>query len=73
MESVILELDILYMMCVQKECFDELEYVYIKLVYILMVVYLSDVCSNLKVLYLLLWVDEIIIDVDKILYVYYFE
>lgn len=72
-DDVMVEVDILYMICVQKECLDLLEYVNVKVQFVLCVVDFEGVCVNMKVLYLLLCIDEIIIDVDKILYVWYFQ
>lgn len=71
-EEVMVDVDIFYMICVQKECFDLLEYVNVKVQFVLCVSDLNGVCENMKVLYLLLWIDEIIMDVDKMLYVWYF-
>ncbi|AMG02881.1 aspartate carbamoyltransferase [Vibrio mimicus] len=73
MESVIPELDILYMTRVQKERFDESEYAHIKSAYILTAAHLSDARSNLKVLHPLPRVDEITTDVDKTPHAYYFQ
>ncbi|WP_341662614.1 aspartate carbamoyltransferase [Vibrio sp.] len=73
MESVIPELDILYMTRVQKERFDESEYAHIKSAYILTAALLEGARSNLKVLHPLPRVDEITVDVDKTPHAYYFE
>ncbi|WP_114787824.1 aspartate carbamoyltransferase [Vibrio tetraodonis] len=73
MESVIPELDILYMTRVQKERFDESEYAHIKSAYILTAGLLEGARSNLKVLHPLPRVDEITVDVDKTPHAYYFE
>ncbi|MCG7491400.1 aspartate carbamoyltransferase [Vibrio sp. Of14-4] len=73
MESVIPELDILYMTRVQKERFDESEYAHIKSAYILTSALLEGARSNLKVLHPLPRVDEITVDVDKTPHAYYFE
>lgn len=73
MESVVGELDILYMTRVQKERFDESEYAHIKSAYILSANTLKDARDNLKVLHPLPRVDEITIDVDKTPYAYYFQ
>ena len=73
MESVIPELDILYMTRVQKERFDESEYVHIKSAYILTAALLEGARSNLKVLHPLPRVDEITTDVDKTPHAYYFQ
>ncbi|MCL9780565.1 aspartate carbamoyltransferase [Vibrio sp. S4M6] len=73
MESVIPQLDILYMTRVQKERFDESEYAHIKSAYILNAKLLSNAKENLKVLHPLPRVDEITTDVDKTPHAYYFE
>ncbi|EGU41725.1 aspartate carbamoyltransferase catalytic subunit [Vibrio ichthyoenteri ATCC 700023] len=73
MESVIPELDILYMTRVQKERFDESEYAHIKSAYILTAAMLEDARENLKVLHPLPRVDEITTDVDKTPHAYYFQ
>lgn len=73
MESVIPELDILYMTRVQKERFDESEYVHIKSAYILTAALLEGARENLKVLHPLPRVDEITTDVDKTPHAYYFQ
>ncbi|MYM61390.1 aspartate carbamoyltransferase [Vibrio sp. OCN044] len=73
MESVVPELDILYMTRVQKERFDESEYAHIKSAYILTAALLEGARSNLKVLHPLPRVDEITVDVDKTPHAYYFE
>lgn len=72
MESVIPELDILYMTRVQKERFDESEYAHIKSAYILTASLLTEAKENLKVLHPLPRVDEITTDVDKTPHAYYF-
>ncbi|WP_261816045.1 aspartate carbamoyltransferase [Vibrio gallicus] len=72
MESVIPDLDILYMTRVQKERFDESEYAHIKSAYILTAAMLKEAKSNLKVLHPLPRVDEITTDVDKTPHAYYF-
>ncbi len=73
MESVIPELDILYMTRVQKERFDESEYAHIKSAFILDADMLEQAKNNLKVLHPLPRVDEITIAVDKTPYAYYFQ
>ncbi|MFB9137124.1 aspartate carbamoyltransferase [Vibrio sp. AK197] len=73
MESVIPELDILYMTRVQKERFDESEYAHIKSAYVLNAALLTHARRNLKVLHPLPRVDEITTDVDKTPHAYYFE
>ncbi|MDA0148611.1 aspartate carbamoyltransferase [Vibrio sp. LaRot3] len=73
METVVPELDILYMTRVQKERFDESEYAHIKSAYILTAALLKDARENLKVLHPLPRVDEITTDVDKTPHAYYFQ
>jgi aspartate carbamoyltransferase catalytic subunit len=73
MESVVSELDVLYMTRVQKERFDESEYAHIKSAYILSADTLKGARDNLKVLHPLPRVDEITVDVDKTPYAYYFQ
>ncbi|GAD89769.1 aspartate carbamoyltransferase [Vibrio halioticoli NBRC 102217] len=73
MESVIPELDILYMTRVQKERFDDSEYAHIKSAYILTASLLTNARENLKVLHPLPRVDEITVDVDKTPHAYYFS
>lgn len=73
MESVIPELDILYMTRVQKERFDESEYAHIKSAYILTAALLEGARENLKVLHPLPRVDEITTDVDKTPHAYFFQ
>lgn len=73
MESVVPELDILYMTRVQKERFDESEYAHIKSAYVLSAATLTSAKDNLKVLHPLPRVDEITVDVDKTPYAYFFQ
>jgi aspartate carbamoyltransferase catalytic subunit len=73
MDSVISELDILYMTRVQKERFDESEYAHIKSAFILSASILKPAKANLKVLHPLPRVDEITTDVDKTEHAYYFQ
>ncbi|MCJ2378341.1 aspartate carbamoyltransferase [Vibrio sp. ZSDZ34] len=73
MESVMPELDILYMTRVQKERFDESEYTHIKSAYILSAATLKHAKANLKVLHPLPRVDEITTDVDVTPHAYYFQ
>ncbi len=73
MESVVPELDILYMTRVQKERFDESEYAHIKSAYVLSAPMLTGAKDNLKVLHPLPRVDEITVDVDKTPYAYFFQ
>lgn len=73
MESVIPELDILYMTRIQKERFDESEYAHIKSAFVLTAAMLQDARSNMKVLHPLPRVDEITTDVDKTLHAYFFQ
>ena len=58
---------------VQKERFDESEYVHIKSAFILSASQLKEAKSNLKVLHPLPRVDEIKTDVDKTPHAYYFQ
>lgn len=73
MDTIIPQLDILYMTRVQKERFDESEYAHIKSAYVLNAKLLEEARSNLKVLHPLPRVDEITIDVDRTEHAYYFE
>lgn len=73
MESVIPELDILYMTRVQKERFDESEYAHIKSAYVLTASLLEGARGNMKVLHPLPRVDEITTDVDKTPHAYFFQ
>lgn len=73
MDSVIPELDVLYMTRVQKERFDESEYAHIKSAFILSANQLKEARDNLKVLHPLPRVDEISTDVDKTPHAYYFQ
>ncbi|EKO3517659.1 aspartate carbamoyltransferase [Vibrio fluvialis] len=73
MESVIPELDILYMTRVQKERFDESEYAHIKSAYVLTAAMLDNARPNMKVLHPLPRVDEITTDVDKTPHAYFFQ
>ena len=73
MEDVIPELDILYMTRVQKERFDESEYVHMKAAYILTASMLESARDNLKVLHPLPRVDEITVDVDKTKHASFFQ
>ncbi|WP_413285760.1 aspartate carbamoyltransferase [Vibrio sp. MA40-2] len=73
MDQVIPELDILYMTRVQKERFDESEYVHIKSAFILSANQLSTARDNMKVLHPLPRVDEITTDVDATKHAYYFQ
>lgn len=72
-ESVVPELDVLYMTRVQKERFDQSEYAHIKSAYILSADLLTSARDNLKVLHPLPRVDEITTDVDSTPYAYYFQ
>ena len=73
MDQVIPELDVLYMTRVQKERFDESEYVHIKSAFILSASQLSTARDNMKVLHPLPRVDEITTDVDATKHAYYFQ
>ncbi|MDW6002882.1 aspartate carbamoyltransferase [Vibrio mangrovi] len=72
-ESVIPQVDILYMTRVQKERFDESEYAHIRSAYILSAAQLQDAKENMKVLHPLPRVDEITTDVDKTPHAYFFQ
>lgn len=72
-ESVVDDLDVLYMTRVQKERFDESEYAHMKATFILTADMLSNARDNLKVLHPLPRIDEITTDVDKTKHAYYFE
>ncbi|MFM2480612.1 aspartate carbamoyltransferase [Celerinatantimonas sp. YJH-8] len=72
-ESIVDELDILYMTRVQKERFDETEYQYLRSCFVLDANILGHVKPNLKVLHPLPRIDEIAMNVDKTPYAYYFE
>lgn len=72
-ETVIPELDILYMTRVQKERFDVSEYAHLKSAFIISAAHLKEARDNLKVLHPLPRVDEITTDVDKTPYAYYFQ
>ncbi len=73
MESVIPELDILYMTRVQKERFDESEYAHIKSAFVLTASMIENARENMKVLHPLPRVDEITTDVDKTPHAYFFQ
>jgi aspartate carbamoyltransferase catalytic subunit len=72
-ESVIPEVDILYMTRVQKERFDETEYSHLRAKFILTPEILQKAKPNLKVLHPLPRIDEITIEVDQTPYAYYFQ
>ncbi|MDW6091789.1 aspartate carbamoyltransferase [Vibrio rhizosphaerae] len=72
-ESVIPQVDILYMTRVQKERFDESEYAHIRSAYILSAAQLQDAKKNMKVLHPLPRVDEITTDVDQTPHAYFFQ
>ncbi|ASA56175.1 aspartate carbamoyltransferase [Vibrio gazogenes] len=72
-ESVIPQVDILYMTRVQKERFDESEYAHIRSAYILNATQLQDAKENMKVLHPLPRVDEITTDVDQTPHAYFFQ
>lgn len=73
METVIPELDILYMTRVQKERFDESEYAHIKSAFVLTAAHLTHARANMKVLHPLPRVDEITTDVDSTPHAYFFQ
>ncbi|QMV13223.1 aspartate carbamoyltransferase [Vibrio spartinae] len=72
-ESVIPQVDILYMTRVQKERFDESEYAHIRSAYILCAAQLQNAKENMKVLHPLPRVDEITTDVDQTPHAYFFQ
>jgi len=72
-EEVLDSLDILYMTRVQKERFDETEYLHMKSAFLLNAQMLTNVRSNLKILHPLPRVDEIHTNVDDTPHAYYFE
>jgi aspartate carbamoyltransferase catalytic subunit len=72
-ESVIPQVDILYMTRVQKERFDESEYAHIRSAYILNAAQLQNAKENMKVLHPLPRVDEITTDVDQTPHAYFFQ
>ncbi|HIF9174247.1 TPA: aspartate carbamoyltransferase [Photobacterium damselae] len=72
-EEVLPELDILYMTRVQKERFDESEYVHIKSAFVLNAKMLEEARPNMKVMHPLPRIDEITTDVDKTPHAYYFQ
>jgi len=72
-EEVIDSLDVLYMTRVQKERFDETEYLHMKSAFVLDTLMLSNVRENLKILHPLPRIDEIHKKVDDTPYAYYFQ
>lgn len=73
LEEVIDEVDILYMTRVQRERFDEQEFLKIRGKFNLSADMLINAKGNLKVLHPLPRVDEIHADVDRTPYAYYFQ
>lgn len=73
LESMIPEVDILYMTRIQRERFDEEEFKKIQGRFILKAAMLNHARKNLKILHPLPRVDEIDSDVDDTPYAYYFE
>ena len=73
LESIIPQLDILYMTRVQKERFEESEYHAIASQYVLYPELFEKAKSNLKILHPLPRVDEIELEVDNTPYAYYFQ
>ncbi|MBN3859425.1 aspartate carbamoyltransferase [Neisseriaceae bacterium PsAf] len=71
--DVIKVVDILYMTRIQKERFDEQEFLKLKNSYILNASLLNEAKSNLKILHPLPRVDEIHYSVDSTPYAYYFQ
>ncbi|WP_422135019.1 aspartate carbamoyltransferase [Endozoicomonas sp. ALD040] len=72
-EEVVPESDIIYMTRVQKERFDETEYMHMASKYILGVESLKGARDNLKILHPLPRVDEIEMAVDSTPHAYYFQ
>ncbi|MBO1518315.1 aspartate carbamoyltransferase [Oceanisphaera pacifica] len=72
-EEVMDEVDILYMTRVQKERFDETEYVHVASKYVLTPEVLEGAKDSLKILHPLPRIDEISPEVDDTPYAYYFE
>ncbi|GLP98131.1 aspartate carbamoyltransferase [Paraferrimonas sedimenticola] len=73
LDSIVSELDILYVTRVQRERFDETEYQYLKSKYVITNDTLKDAKANLKVLHPLPRVDEIDVEVDATPHAYYFQ
>lgn len=73
LESLIPQLDILYMTRVQKERFEESEYHSIASQYVLYPEMFDKAKPNLKILHPLPRVDEIDLEMDKTPYAYYFQ
>ncbi|MCE0494071.1 aspartate carbamoyltransferase [Vibrio salinus] len=72
-ESVMPEIDILYMTRVQRERFDESEYAHIKSAFILSAAQLHNARPNMKILHPLPRIDEITTDVDNTPHAYFFQ
>lgn len=72
LESVIPEVDVVYMTRVQKERFDPTEYMHLASDYILRADMLSNAQPHLRVLHPLPRVDEIDVSVDSTPFAYYF-
>lgn len=73
LEDVIPECDILYMTRVQKERFDQTEYMHVASKFVLKADMLAGAKSSMKVLHPLPRVDEIHVDVDNTSHAYYFQ
>lgn len=73
LEAVIPDCDILYMTRVQKERFDQTEYMHVASKFILKASMLESAKSTMKVLHPLPRVDEIEVDVDQTPHAYYFQ
>lgn len=72
-ESVMPEIDILYMTRVQRERFDESEYAHLKSAFILSAPQLHNARPNMKILHPLPRIDEITTDVDDTPHAYFFQ
>ena len=72
-EDVIRDVDILYMTRIQKERFDETEYKYMTMRYLLEAESLKNAKSSMRVLHPLPRLNELSIDVDNSQHAYYFQ
>lgn len=73
LDEVVSLCDIIYMTRVQKERFDQTEYMHVASKYVLKADMLQDAKPGMKVMHPLPRVDEIDIDVDKTPHAYYFQ
>lgn len=73
LEDVIPECDIIYMTRVQKERFDDTEYMHVASKYVLKAEMLASAKPNMKVMHPLPRVDEVDVDVDATPHAYYFQ